>query len=34
MHDLREILLRNVKYLRAWVDLFHFTFGGMPNTSQ
>ena len=34
MHFVREILLRNVKYLRAWVDLFYFTFGGMPNISQ
>ena len=26
MHFVREIRLRRVKCLRAWVDLFHFTF--------
>ena len=28
MHFMREIRLRRVKYLRAWVDLFHFTWYG------
>ncbi len=32
MHDLREIVLRTVKCLRAWVDLFHFTL--RSNISQ
>ncbi len=34
MHFVREIRLRRVKCLRAWVDLFHFTFVGTPNISQ
>ena len=31
MHFVHEMLLRNVKYLRAWVDLFHFTFCAAEN---
>ena len=30
----REIRLRRVKCLRAWVDLFHFTFERSKNISQ
>ena len=32
--SVREAMLRIVKCLRAWVDLFHFIFGGIPNISQ